>query len=112
MANEFLAVTDGTFTLSETKMKNQLYFYRNDNEVLNDCGGNLNDLLHVYLIQRMVEGQKDRMAVSNIQYEMSDDNKCIRVTAAGINEQRKGSENSNVVKKPNFFTKFLKKLFG
>lgn len=34
MANEFLAVTDGTFTLSETENKKQFYFYRNDKKVL------------------------------------------------------------------------------
>lgn len=36
MANEFRAVSDGTFTLQETKNKNQFYFYRNDGEVLAD----------------------------------------------------------------------------
>ena len=36
MANEFLTVSDETFTLSESENKNQFYFYRNDGEVLTD----------------------------------------------------------------------------
>lgn len=50
MANEFLAVTDGTFTLSETKNKNQFYFYRNDGEVLSDIDGEPMDLYHVFYL--------------------------------------------------------------
>ena len=46
MANEFLAVSDGTYTLSETENKNQFYFYRNDGAVLTDIDMEPMDLYH------------------------------------------------------------------
>lgn len=48
MANEFRAVSDGTFTLQETKNKNQFYFYRNDGEVLADIDREPMDLKRLF----------------------------------------------------------------
>lgn len=33
MSKEYLAVSDGTYTLTETDSPNQFYFYRNDDGV-------------------------------------------------------------------------------
>ena len=56
MANEFRAVSDGTFTLQETKNKNQFYFYRNDGEVLADIDREPMDLYQAYIMQKMMSG--------------------------------------------------------
>jgi len=46
MATELLAISDGTFTLSETENKNQFYFFRNDGQVLSDIDREPMDYCH------------------------------------------------------------------
>ena len=38
MSNELKAMTDGTFTFSESEDPNVFYFYRNDGEVIGNVG--------------------------------------------------------------------------
>ena len=113
MANEFLAVSDGTFTLSETENKNQFYFYRNDGEVLSDIGREPMDLYQAYIMRKMMNGEITDMVMNNIYSETSDDGKCIRLTICDIGEKPSGSSNSTVSKKrPNFLKRLFHKIFG
>ena len=113
MANEFLSISDGTFTLSETENKNQFYFYRNDGNVLTDIDREPMDLYQAYIMQKMMNGEITDMVMNNIYSERSDDGKCIRLTVCNIDEKPVKKINSNVSnKKPNFLKRLLHKIFG
>ena len=113
MATEVLTVSDGTFTLSETKNKNQFYFYRNDGNVLTVIKREPIDLYQGYLMQKMMNGEITDLVMQNFHSEMSDDGKCIRLTVCNIDEKPVKKINSNVSnKKPNFLKRLLHKIFG
>ena len=112
MANEFLAISDGTFTLSETENKNQFYFYRNDGNVLTDIDREPMDLYQAYIMQKMMNGEITDMVMNNIYSEMSTDGKCIRLTICDIGEEPIKPTNSNVNnKQPNFLKRLFHKIF-
>ena len=113
MANEFRAVSDGTFTLQETENENQFYFYRNDGEVLTDIDREPMDLYQAYIMKKMMDGEITDIVMNNIYSETSDDGKCIRLTICDIREKPTSKSNSTVKeKKPNFLKSLLKKIFG
>ena len=112
MANEFRAVSDGTFTLQETKNKNQFYFYRNDGEVLADIDREPMDLYHAYIMQKMMSGEITDVVMNNIYSEKSEDGKCIRLTICDIGEKPAHHNNSTVSKQPNFLKRLFHKVFG
>ena len=113
MANESLAISDGTFTLSETEVKNQFYFYRNDGEVLTDIDREPMDLYQAYIIHKMVNDETTNMIMSNFYMETSDDGRCIRLTICDIGENPVKSNNSTVRDKhPNFIKHLFNKIFG
>jgi hypothetical protein len=113
MANEFYAISDGTFTLSETEKKNQFYFYRNDGNVLNGIGREPMDLYQAYIMHKMMNGESTDMVANNIQSELSRDGICIRLTVYDIGEKTVRKTNLNVrEQKPNFFKRLLHKIFG
>ena len=113
MANEFLAVSDGTFTLSETENKNQFYFYRNDGEVLTDIDREPMDLYQAYIMRKMMNGEITDIVMNNIYSETSDDGKCIRLTICDIGEKPVRNNNSTVSdKQPNFLKRLFHKIFG
>ena len=113
MANEFRAVSDGTFTLQETENEKQFYFYRNDGEVLTDIDREPIDLYHAYIMQKMMNGEITDMVMNNIYSETSDDGKCIRLTICDIGEKTVQSNNSSVSNKETSFLKhFFHKVFG
>lgn len=113
MVNEFLSVSDGTFTLSETENKNQFYFYRKDGGVLTDVGRKPMDLYQAYIMQKMMNGEITDMVMNNIYSEMSDDRKCIRLTISDIGEKPAKNTNSTVNnKQPNFLKRLFQKILG
>lgn len=114
MANEFLVISDGTYTLSETENKNQFYFYRNDGAVLTDRDSEPMDLYEVYIMQKMMNGEITTDAVMyNIHSEMSDDEKCIRLTIYDIGEEKVRNTSSTANNKhPNFLKRLFYKIFG
>ena len=113
MANEFLAVSDGTFTLSETKNKNQFYFYRNDGNVLTDIDRKpMMDLYHTYIFMyKIMNDEIPYIVNNNICSEISDDGKIIRLTIHDIGHTKQVKK-SNVKKKPNFLKYLLHKIWG
>ncbi len=112
MANEFLTVSDGTYSLSETENKNQFYFYRNDGEVLTDIGRAPMDLYHAYIMSKMMNGEITDMVISNIRFETSDDRKTIRLTVDNNNEKHEQKNSTVKEKKPSFIKRLIYKIFG
>ncbi len=113
MANEFLAISDGTFTLSETENKNQFYFYRNDGEVLSNIGREPMDLYHAYIMRKMMNGEITEIVMNNIYSETSDDGKCIRLTISDVSKKTSSTNSTvNSAKKPNFFKRLFHKIWG
>ena len=112
MANEFQAVSDGTFTLQETENKNQFYFYRNDGDVLADLDREPMDLYHAYIMQKMMSGEITDMVINNIYSETSEDGKCIRLTICDICEKTANHNNSTVSTQPSFLKRIFHKVFG
>lgn len=80
MASEFLTISDGTFTLSETEIKDQFYFYRNDRKVLTDIEDEPMALYQAYLVRKIMNGEVADKIIHHIYSETSDDSKCIRLT--------------------------------
>lgn len=109
MANEFLAISDGAYTLSETENKNQFYFYRNDGEILTDIDREPMDFYQAYIMQKMANGEIIGVVMNNIYLEMSDDEKCIRLTICDISEKSNSTADN---KQPNFIKRLLHKIFG
>jgi len=113
MSTELLAISDGTFTLSETENKNQFYFYRNDGQVLSDVDRKPMDFYQAYIMKKMMNGEITEIVMNNIYSEVSDDGKCIRLTICEIGEKAPNDNSSNVNKKqPNFLKRVLHKIFG
>ncbi len=112
MANEFRAVSDGTFILQESENKNQFYFYRNDGEVLADIDREPMDLYQAYIMQKMMSGEITDIVMNNIYSEISEDGKCIRLTISDIGEKNVNHNNSNVSKQPSFLERVFHKVFG
>lgn len=112
MANEFLAISDGTFILSESENKNQFYFYRNDGGVLTDIDREPIDLYTAYTIKKLMDGEIADMVMHNISLETSDDGKCIRLTVCDMGDKSKPNINSTVSnKRPNFLKRLFHKIF-
>ena len=108
MAVEFNAISDGTFILQETEDKNRFYFYRNDGGVLNDIGREPMDLYKAYIACQMMSGEIKDVVMNNINFEISDDKKVIRLTISEI-AKRPIQTNS---RKPSFFKQVFHKIFG
>ena len=112
LANGFNAVSDGTYILQETENKNQFYFYRKDGEVLTDIDREPMDLYQAFIMQKMMNGEITDMVMSNIYSEISDDEKCIRLTVSDIRSSSAQETNSSVKKKPNFLKRLFHKICG
>lgn len=113
MADGYLAVSDGTFTLTETDNKNQFYFYRNDEGVIGDVGRKPMDMYQTYIMQKMMMGDITDMVMSNVHTEISEDGKCLRLTVTDINKELSQKRNSNAKKQqPNIFKRLFNKIFG
>ena len=113
MANELWKVSNGTFTLSETGVKNQFYFYRNDGDVLTGIDREPMDFYQVYIAHKMMDGEITDTVMNNVYSEMSDDGKCIRLTICDIGKKPVKSNSSTVKdKQPNFMKRWFHKIFG
>lgn len=114
MANEFLTITDGEFSLQESDVKNQFYFFRNDEKVLEEADYDKPmEFYQGYLIEKMSTGEITGIVMNNIRFEVSDDEKCIRLTIMDVDENEDNSRNSIAnQKQPNLFKRLLKRIFG
>lgn len=92
MSREYLGISDGTYTLRETDVPYQFYFYRNDGDVLGDVEDEPMDLYHAYIMNKMMTGEITEMVMNNIRSQLSSDGKCIRLLVAPIGEEPKSPE--------------------
>lgn len=114
MANEFLTITDGEFSLQESDVKNQFHFFRNDGKVLEKADYNRPvEFYQVYLMEKMSTGEITGIVMNHFRFEVSDDGKCIRLTIMDVDENEDNSRNSIAnQKQPNLFKRLLKRIFG
>ncbi len=111
MDNKLLSITDGTYTLSESNVKNQFYFYRNDGNELGKIQHEPMELYQVYIMHKMTLGEMTDIIMSNVEFEESTDGKCIRMTMSEIHGTSESKMNEQP-KKLNFFQRLKKKIFG
>ena len=113
MEKEFLVISDGTFSFTETENPNQFYFYRNDGKSLEDIEHEPMEFYHEYIIQKMMNGEIKDIVAHNIYHEMSKDKTCIRMTICDVGKKISKNKNSEVSnKQPNFFVRLFRKIFG
>lgn len=126
MAKELFALSDGTFSLSETEVENRYLFYRNDGGVIGDVGRMPMDFYQKYIVHKMMSGEITDIVMKDISFDTSYDGKFIRLTVYEIGESpERKDQDSNVVEKsesqlvqneeqpkPNVFKRILKKIFG
>lgn len=109
MANEFNAVSDGVFTLTETQERDQFIFCRNDGEVLGEVGRAPMDLYQAYIMKKMMDGAiPPEIVMKNVHTIEAVDGKSILMTVSDMSEEA----SSRVSKKPNFLKHFFQKMFG
>ena len=114
MSKEITVVTNGTFSLEETKVENQFHFFRNDHEVLGNVGTLPIEMFARYLIYKAREGQIEERFDREILFELSADSKILRLT---VSEKTKPNlrvvktEESKVpeVREPSYFKRVFAK---
>jgi hypothetical protein len=89
MSKELKALSNGEFTLTETEVENQFYFYRNDGGVLGEVDRLPMEFYQEYIMRKMMEGEVTDIVANNILFETSNDGKCIRLTVSDIGEEPK-----------------------
>ena len=116
MADDYNAISDGTYVLCETDVENQFMFFRKDEQVLTEIiDDELMDLYHAYLARKMFDGEiAAEPFMGNVCLEMSDDRTCIRLTVNPIGQAPTGLKSTSVAnsQKPNFLKRWLQKIFG
>ena len=126
MPKELQELTDGTYTLAETKVENQFFFFRNDHQVLGNVGLSPVELFSKYYIEKSQKegiqksGYEDKIRFKFSECEISKDRTIIRLTVSDNLEKNpnlrivKGGEKEspNATKQwPNFFKRVTRKLF-
>ncbi len=114
MSKEYLTISDGTFTLSESENENKFYFYRNDRGVLTDIDREYMDLYQSYITHKMINGEITGAVMSNICAEISDDEKVMRLTVCEFGEKPVEYVKAIVRedKRPNFIKRLFNKIRG
>ena len=105
MAKELKSVSNGIFTLAETGLENQFYFYRNDMEIVGDAGRIPIELYKEYVIEEIINGKMDARIESKISCELSEDGIFLKITVDS-NETKMQVESE---KRGNFFRRVFKK---
>lgn len=86
MPKKSIKVTDGTFSLIESEVKNQLYFYREDGAPLGDVENMPLVLFSQYLVCRADEEELPKFYEAEFLCEISKDGKVIRLTVTEPND--------------------------
>ena len=80
MSETYNAVTDGTYVLQKGEEENQFFFFRKDGGEINQDEADPMDLYQAYMCRQMFDSPNPQMVMSNLKFETSIDNKCIRIT--------------------------------
>ena len=110
MTKEFKTISDGVFTLQETRNKNQFFFYRNDGDFLKNVDKEPMYFYQIYITKRILAGEITGTVMNNFYTDISDDGKYIRLTVSDLGEKTLDNNNSIVSKKPSFWKNFLNKI--
>lgn len=81
MANEFVKVSDGTFTLFETETPNVFLVYRNDGENFSDLDDVPKEITHLY---GLYMGMQLKIRVQEVYFIMPEEKKYIIIIAKDI----------------------------
>ena len=103
MANEIIAISDGFYTLAETKNEKQFCFFRNDGNVLANVNREPLELYQAYVMHKMMQNKNIKMVASNIHKEVSEDGRYMKITIYSVGE--KNPENKRHLKRKNSFLK-------
>lgn len=87
MSENYNAVTDGTYVLQKGDKDNQFFFFRKDGCEINQDEADPMDLYQAYMCRQMFESSNPQMVMSNLKFETSTDNKCIRITVMDYSER-------------------------
>lgn len=125
MPKELLKITDGTYTLEETGKENELFFFRNDKEVLGDVGQIPFKLFSRYIVEKVTKGEfQGNRYQMKIHSDISSDGKVIRLTISDDStecpklrivksgETEPSSKPKTQQPKPNFFKRIFRKRDG
>jgi len=124
MDKQYVAVGNGEFILSETDVKNQFLFFREDGGVLGEVGRIPMDLYQDYIAHKMLSGGISGIVMHNICFETSVDGKYIRLTVLGMDDNeetpklilnddvKETASRSCEKRQPNFLKRLIKKIFG
>lgn len=120
MSKELQELTNGTYTLRETGVENQFFFFRNDHEVLGNVGTSHMELFAKYLIEKSQKGEiQQSVYEGRMSFEISNDGKIIRLTVSenlpkkpNLHIVKEGEKELPGVAKPNPFKRAFKKWFG
>ena len=107
MKNEPLVISNGIYTLSETENEEQLKFFRNDEEVLDNIGDKPIEFYYAYLIKKIANKELEETAEYTASFELSDDKKYVMVNI--INTKKKSYIKE---KKMNILERIYCKIFG
>ena len=100
MAQEFLAITDDTYTFTESDDEKVFYFYRNDEEKLGDVGRIPMDFYQAYIARKMMDENILTPIFGNLRFETSSDEKIMRITVVDYKELPEVEKDSTNNKKP------------
>ena len=111
--HEFLTISDGTYTFTESKDEKAFYLYRNDGEKLDDLGNIPVEFYQAYIVHKMMNGDISGTVYGNLHYETSCDEKYMRISISDYKELPEIEENSNNnTKQPKFLKRMFHKVFG
>lgn len=116
--NDCENLSDGIFTLLESEVPRQFYFYRNDGEVLDDADySEAMKLYQAYVIRQIMRGEIIDRAPRPVFSGKSDDGRYIIITVSNGDDDddaaKEPSPISHFIENPKiFFSKALTKIFG
>ncbi len=108
MSENYNAVTDGTYVLQKGDKDNQFFFFRKDGGEINQEEADPMDLYQAYMCRQMFESPNPQMVMSNLKFETSTDNKCIRITVVDYSET--SLDEAKPKKKKGWFARLKEKL--
>ena len=100
MAQEFLAITDDTYTFTESDDEKVFYFYRNDEEKLGNVGRIPMDFYQAYIARKMMDENILTPIFGNLRFETSSNEKIIRITVVDYKELPEVEKDSTNNQKP------------
>ena len=113
MAKEYLSLSDGTYTFTETDDEKVFYFYRNDEGKLGDVGRKPMHFYQTYITNKMFNSEITGPVFGNLSFETSDDGKYMRITVIDFKELpecESEEDSADSKKQPGIFKRIFEKI--